>query len=130
MHKKAVAYLAYTHATGWRPTHMHSGTRWSTPVLLGTNYDSARMRWTVAEEYHAELAEHPFVKLVAEYKAQGFTIIDRSNWKRRLISRGIPMLNDDTKQEISVMEDGKVRQHTAPGGKWEYIDNIRSAAHA
>lgn len=130
LHPRAAAYLAYTHATGWRPTNMHVGTNWSTAVLLGTNIQPGTAKWIVEEKHHAELADHPFVKLVAEYKAKGFTIVDRSNWKKRLISRGIPMLNDDTKQEIAIMADGKVRQHHATGGKWEYIDNIRSTTHA
>ena len=126
LHPRAADYLAYTHATGLRPTHMRIGSSWSGTVLLGTNVHPTKATWIVDEKYHTELADHPFVKLVAEYKAKGFTIVDRSNWKKRLISRGIPMLNDDTEQEIAIMADGKVVQHHAPGGKWEYIADIRS----
>jgi hypothetical protein len=130
LHRRAADYLAYTHVTGWRPTHLRTGTSWSTSVLLGTLLHPTTARWIVDEQHHTELADHPFVKLFNEYKAKGFTLTDRSNWKRRLISRGIPMLNDDTGQEIAIHANGKVVQHHAPGGKWQYIPDLRKAQHA
>ena len=37
---------------------------------------------------------------------------------------------DDTGQEIAIHANGKVVQHHAPGGKWQYIPDLRKAQHA
>lgn len=120
---KVKAQLAYVHATGCRPQKIHHHTERSRIFWL--SIDAKDAKWIVKSEMLPHIEDHPFVVNVKKFERMGFFQAKEPFVRHlRTIRRGIPMHKPETQQTIYVMSDGKVQQTFAPGGKFEFKENI------